>query len=649
MIKTLHLLLLFSLYSLAATTTSFAFAKANYPYPPKTTASSISKVTVFLRGAQIERKATLKVQPGTNSIVLDNLSSDIDENSIQVSGLGSSSILSINFGINYLTEHLNLNKIDSLQTAMQSLQTQVLKLENVQSGLRKEEEVLSTNQKLGSDKTATDLTNIKTLSNYYRNRITEIRNELLDIELKKQLLQRNVANIKKQFQEFNVTEEKSKGQITLKLSSKTAQTLDLHIKYQVNEAGWYPEYDLRTKSTDLPLELSYKAYVYQQTGIQWEDVNLVLSTGDPNTNNLKPVLDTKYLKFVNHYYKNVHKPTKAYNYKYNPNITSISGIVTENGQPLPGANVMVVGTSNGTQTDFDGKYSLRVERGEQLAFSFVGFATKQIPIHASVINTNLEIDSSLEEVIVTAQGIKREKKALGYAVSTIKSESLSNQLIRGTSSINKETATGDIKTEGITNTTFEIKEKYTIESDGDVTVMEIDHFTVPATYEYYLAPIINENVFLTATIKDWVRYSLLPGDANIYFNGSFSGKTFINPLETTEELSVSLGVDPNIIVKRKQLDNFKSTSFIGSQRMVHMAYSITLKNNKSKAITLLMEDRIPISQNKEIKIDEIVTGDGIYSKETGIIKWNLTVAPSNSIIKNISYEVKYNKDKKINL
>ena len=212
-----------------------------------------------------------------------------------------------------------------------------------------------------------------------------------------------------------------------------------------------------------------------------------------------------------------------------------------------------------------------------------------------------------------------------------------------------QTATGDIKTEGLTNTNFEIQKKYTLESDGDITIIEIDKFDVPATYQYYVAPGVNENVFLTASIEDWASYSLLPGEANVYFEGSFSGKTYINPLETTEKLSVSLGIDPNITVKRKQLDNFKSKSFIGTQRIIDIAYAVTVKNNKNKAITLKMEDRIPISQNKEIKVDDIKTNDAVYDKETGMMQWEVSLTPGTSTKKEFGYQLKYPKYKKINL
>ncbi len=107
---------------------------------------------------------------------------------------------------------------------------------------------------------------------------------------------------------------------------------------------------------------------------------------------------------------------------------TISGNVTDNqGVPLPGVNIIVKGTTTGTQTDFDGNYTMQVAVGQTLEFSYVGFKTVDKPVTASTSTINLQMEEDaavLEEVIVTAQGIKREKKALGYAVTTIASEDI---------------------------------------------------------------------------------------------------------------------------------------------------------------------------------------------------------------------------------
>ncbi len=211
------------------------------------------------------------------------------------------------------------------------------------------------------------------------------------------------------------------------------------------------------------------------------------------------------------------------------------------------------------------------------------------------------------------------------------------------------TSNGDAIEQGITNTRFEIKKQYTIPNDGDVTVIEIENYSVPATYAYFAAPVLNENVFLTAKIGNWEQYNLLPAEANVYFEGSYSGKTNINPLATTDSLTISLGVDPNVVVKRTELNDFKKNQYIGSNKIINKAYEIELKNNKQSSIDLVLFDRIPISQNRDIKVEEIETGNSDYNEEKGIMEWKVNLKPNDKNTFKFSYAIKYPKLKRINL
>ncbi|WP_350293612.1 SusC/RagA family TonB-linked outer membrane protein [uncultured Croceitalea sp.] len=106
---------------------------------------------------------------------------------------------------------------------------------------------------------------------------------------------------------------------------------------------------------------------------------------------------------------------------------TISGTVTDgDGLPLPGVNIVVEGTSNGTQTDFDGNYSISASAGQTILFSYIGQKDERRTVGAgSTINVQMQEDAqALEEVVVTAQGIKREKKALGYAVTSVGADQL---------------------------------------------------------------------------------------------------------------------------------------------------------------------------------------------------------------------------------
>ena len=107
---------------------------------------------------------------------------------------------------------------------------------------------------------------------------------------------------------------------------------------------------------------------------------------------------------------------------------SISGTVTdENGVPLPGATVLVEGTSNGVSTDFDGNYSINASNGDTLVFSFVGYSNQSVVVGSSAtVNVSLQPDNALSEVVVTALGIKRNVKAVGYSITQVGGEELSD-------------------------------------------------------------------------------------------------------------------------------------------------------------------------------------------------------------------------------
>jgi TonB-linked SusC/RagA family outer membrane protein len=111
---------------------------------------------------------------------------------------------------------------------------------------------------------------------------------------------------------------------------------------------------------------------------------------------------------------------------------TISGTVSDDtGIPLPGVNIIVKGTTTGTQTDFDGNYNINASVGDVLTFSYVGLITVEQTVGTSnTINVTMQEDAQeLEEVVVTAQGIKREKKALGYAVSEVKQEEIEQRAV----------------------------------------------------------------------------------------------------------------------------------------------------------------------------------------------------------------------------
>ncbi len=107
----------------------------------------------------------------------------------------------------------------------------------------------------------------------------------------------------------------------------------------------------------------------------------------------------------------------------------VSGVVSDNtGLPLPGVSVLVKGTKSATQTDFDGKYAIKASPSQVLIFSYIGMKNQEMIASSAKINVKMKDDSvELEGVVVTAQGFKKEKKSLGYAITTVKAENLNQK------------------------------------------------------------------------------------------------------------------------------------------------------------------------------------------------------------------------------
>lgn len=678
--------------------------------------SSIKAVTVYTENASIKREATVKLIPGSNELRFNNLSPDIDKSSIQMEGLKETTISSLRYETAFLEQKKASDAYLQLEKTMDSLENEKSFLQNEIKGFEEEMKLLQNNQRINSD--ATDLTveKVKQMAFYYRNRTTEIKNEIYKLRLKSLYVGEEVLKYENEKTKLQDSKSAIRGNFIVKIDSKTATTLQLKITYTIKNAGWFPTYDIKGTDVDAPIDFTYKANVYQQSGTDWENVQITLSTGDPTVNTNKPHMLPKYLNFVSASYtpSSAIKRTK---HIYNPTVTEVSGFVYDaSGLPLPGANVILKGTNKGTQTDYDGKYMLDVTGGRELVISYVGFDSAEIPIASSNMSVSLkENTSSLDEVVITSYGVKSkarklEGKTAGVSVVSLDDLQLgaSNTImIRGRSSINgqkeplfiidgvpstednfrllkgndiaqvetieinqalqlygnkakdgvilittkehQKNKIGIIKETEVLTTTFKIVAPQTIRSNQEVSSIEIDNFSMPASFNYYVAPEINEQVFLTATISDWKQYDFLYGEATIYFDGSYAGTTVIDPYSIKKKLELSLGVDANVIAKRTKIDNYKSKSFLGGTRIVSRGYEISIKNKKKKTITLILEDRIPVTQNKEIKVEDIEIGDATYDDKKGILNWNMTVSPDDTLSKTFFYVVKFPKHKNISL
>jgi len=197
------------------------------------------------------------------------------------------------------------------------------------------------------------------------------------------------------------------------------------------------------------------------------------------------------------------------------------------------------------------------------------------------------------------------------------------------------------------NVSFDIDIPYDILSNGKANSVALKEIKLPATYKYYAAPRVDKEAFLLAEINDYSKYNLLPGEANIIFEGLYVGKTNINPNQTADTLNLSMGRDKKISIKREKVVDKSGTKFLSSYKEQTFTYDLTVRNNKKEEVQMLLKDQYPLSTDKDITIEVLDDGNAKVNTETGIMTWELKLAPNETKKIRISYKVKYPKDKVI--
>jgi len=200
---------------------------------------------------------------------------------------------------------------------------------------------------------------------------------------------------------------------------------------------------------------------------------------------------------------------------------------------------------------------------------------------------------------------------------------------------------------GETTINFDVSAPYSIASDGKTETVEIQRISAPGQYSYFTVPKLSLQAYLTANIPDWSKLSLQNGEATLYFENSYVGKSTLNVDQLKDTLTISLGSDNSILVKREKRKDFTSTRTIGSNRTVTLSYLITVRNNKDSRISITVADQVPVSSNSSINIDPVELSGGKLNSQTGEVRWNLDMAPGETKQIILTWSAKYPKDKKV--
>ena len=198
------------------------------------------------------------------------------------------------------------------------------------------------------------------------------------------------------------------------------------------------------------------------------------------------------------------------------------------------------------------------------------------------------------------------------------------------------------------NIEFNVTSAYSIPSDNNPHQVDLTVSTLEAKYAYAAVPRLDKDAFVTARVSGNDLVNQISGEANVYFDGTLTGKSYISGT-TNDSMLLSLGRDKRIQIQRVMLKDFCSKSFTGGSKKELNTWEINVRNTRKEPVELVIEDQVPVSGDKEIEVKLINTGDARFDETTGKLTWNLKLEPEKSTSVRFSFEVKYPKDKTISI
>ncbi|HWZ02076.1 MAG TPA: mucoidy inhibitor MuiA family protein, partial [Mucilaginibacter sp.] len=538
-------------------------------------ASKVQKVTVFLNGAQVTRTAMVNVSAGTSQLIFGEISPGIDVQSIQVHAGGQFTILSVKHELDFLNEQAKQQHVEELRAAQKAIRDKISLQNSLIAIYQAEENMIAKNQVVSGESTGLDVAKLKQALDFQTDRLTSLKEkeqavnnsiEASNIELQK--YDRQIAEIAK-------GSTTATSNIIVTVSSKAALQSEFTLTYVVHDASWYPTYDIRATDVNNPVTISYKANVSQHCGEDWKNIKLTLSTGNPTVSGNKPDLTPYYLNF-GMYYSDGSAP-----------ITRSTGriIGSDDKLPIPGASIRIKGTSIGAVTDVNGNFSLQMPPGQQtIVVSYIGYQTQELRVTGNFTEVRLVPSvSSLNEVVVVGYGTSSGEYDSAPVYKSLEGK------VSGVSATANTIPIAVKQTENQTNVEFNIDNPFSIPSDGKQYLAEISEVDVKAGFQYSVAPKISTDVFLTAQITDWNKYNFLSGEANLFFEGTYIGKSLIDTHSVADTLKLSMGTDKNIVVTRTLEKDLSEKQTFGSNKKETKNWLIDIKNRKNQPVNLIVE------------------------------------------------------------
>lgn len=602
----------------------FCFSYNVFAQDKKTKKSKLNDATVFFQGAELTHSASYTLLKGENEIYIEGLSPNIDKNSLKIKTSNGVVVSAYEFSVDFLTESKSVSpvakklqdSIDIYKKRLEQVNTDINITTNLIALLQKgtDKNVAGSEKGLGIDEL------VKTMD-YYKTKSAELQVTQSVNNKKKTECDIAIARLNKQLNQESLKNNKTSGVLKLNLSSPLSGACSFTISYYTSAANWVPFYDINIESTDKPIKIVSKSKVRQTTGLDWDKVNLTLSTATPSNGKVAPLFNAWFLE----------------NYRLQAQSRSSSKGLAAAQNSYSYAN-----------KDMDRWYVGAGAGAELLAVEDVNLEEEksQAPLYiVDGVPVDVDYFQSLDPAAIKSTEVLKDASATGIYGS---------RAANGVVMVSLKSSMDDFVTqkENELNMVYNIDMPYTIPGNGKEQTIDLQTKETTAEYKYYCAPKLDTETYLLAEISNWERLNLLSGKANITYDGTYVGESFLDARSTHEKLTLTLGTDKRVPVKREKVQDYSSTKFLGNDVKQVFTYKMTVKNNQNKPVKMVLKDQYPLSTQKNIEV-ELISKDTTpwtaNKEDVGVVTWEEELKAGETKIYQISYSVKYPKGSNLNL
>ncbi len=534
--------------------------------------AKLQKAVVYLQGAHLYYNETVNLSAGINDIVFENISPSINATSLQAN-TREATVMEVRHNIKYREMPIVVKtyerEINNVLDSLEEFKFLATELNNKSIVISTEKSLLLNNKLMKGELMKDSLFLLKESLVFLRAKLNELYEQELKIVKSKARCDKTINKLNERYEmlinlqnsngETNEEEVQPTNQVIVTIFAEAAGQAQVSFNYLIAEASWVPQYDLQATTQNNNFQLKYFADVVQNSGLDWKNTSLTLSTSNPNEANFKPELTPWYLSFLEY------KQTRSINYLSNT-LVPVQATREKSQQAVP---------DNVNNTDYNSS-----------------------------------------------------------ANSTVIEKPLTNYI--------------DV-TQNLIRMEYEIKLNYNIASDGRSHRVLINQRSVPMLLAFAAVPKLSVDAFLQAKIVGWEDLNIIPGNARLYFDGTYVGEMLLDANSNTDTLSVNLGRDKTIAITRKKIKEKFKVKFIDNEKVEIRTIEIAVRNTKGISVEMDLEDQIPIVQGtEEIKVSLTDSDKAELDEPTGKLKWHIKLGAKESKKITFTYEIRYPKNKPVN-